>query len=54
MKCCKCQKELDVNENEIPPKWFGMYTITGLQKVICGECIKKPENDDWGKMDFDK
>ena len=47
MKCCKCSKEVDVNENVIPPKWYGMYTTGALVKVVCAECIKKDR--DWGK-----
>jgi len=53
MKCCKCNKELDVKVSEIPPKWFGMYTMGELFKAICAECIKKPENKSWGSSDFD-
>lgn len=47
MKCCKCNKEVDINENEIPPKWFGMYVACELKKVVCAECIKKDR--DWEK-----
>lgn len=47
MKCCKCNKEVDIKENEIPSKWYGMYTTGELKKVICSECIKK--NRDWEK-----
>ena len=54
MKCCKCQAELDVKVNEIPPKWFGAYSMGALLKAICVDCIRKPENKDWGRVDFDK
>ena len=48
MNCCKCGKELDVDKNDVPPKWFGLYNGWILKKVICSECIKKPENKgDW-------
>jgi len=50
MKCCKCDKEIDTKKCEIPPDWFGMYRGCELLKVICAECIKKPENkEDWWK-----
>jgi hypothetical protein len=53
MKCCRCNQELDVSKNEIPPKWFGIFTICDLKKVICAECIKKPENKEWGTVGFE-
>jgi len=50
MKCCKCQKEVDVKTHKVPPEWFGAYCGCELLKVICAECIKKPENkSNWSK-----
>lgn len=50
MKCCKCDKEIDTSKYIIPPDWFGMYNMGKLIKVICLDCIRKPENkEDWTK-----
>jgi len=50
MKCCKCNKEIDTSKNTIPPNWFGVYNMSKLTKVICSDCIRKPENkEDWTK-----
>lgn len=50
MKCYKCGKEIDTRKNIIPPTWFGMYNMGKLIKVICLDCIRKPENkEDWTK-----
>ena len=49
MKCCKCGKEVDVKSNEVPPKWYGTYLAGDLKKMICSECIKKPENKNWAE-----
>jgi hypothetical protein len=43
MKCCACDKELDVDRNVIPPEWYGCYAGQKLDKVICAACIKTPE-----------
>ena len=40
MKCCHCEKEIDVGKSPVPPKWFGKYSNADLRKVICAECIK--------------
>jgi hypothetical protein len=50
MKCCSCSKELDVNKDSVPPKWYGMYVNAELRKVICADCIKTPE----GRAKYDK
>jgi len=44
-KCCVCKKEIDVGKNEVPPVWFGMYKCGDLIKVICLDCIHKPEGE---------
>jgi hypothetical protein len=50
MKCCECQKSVDVEKNIIPPEWYGKYIGGKLIRVICAECIAKPENSkDWHK-----
>ena len=54
MKCCKCNKEIDVRANEIPAKWFGVYTMNALKKIICFDCIRKPENKEWARAEFDR
>lgn len=43
MKCCECDKKLDVSKNEIPATWFGKYTVSGLVEVICKTCIQDIE-----------
>ena len=39
-KCMFCGKEIDTEENVIPPKWFGTYRKGELLMVICDVCIK--------------
>ena len=41
MKCCKCEKELDVSKDVVPPEWYGAYRYGELRKVICADCIRK-------------
>lgn len=44
MKCRECQKEIETEVNEIPPRWFGRYRQNGdLVEVICSDCIVDPE-----------
>jgi hypothetical protein len=45
MKCCKCDKSIDIEKHQIPPQWFGQYECSKLIKVICSECIKKAKNN---------
>jgi hypothetical protein len=54
MNCCKCDKDVDVRREaeanqHIPAKWFGLYRSEKLERLICAECIKKPENKGWWK-----
>ena len=49
MKCCKCDKEIDIKVNEVPPTWYGMFLASEVKKVICSECIKSPKGKDWGE-----
>ena len=39
-KCCSCNKELDIQNNSIPPTWYGKFNGKGLIKAICSVCIK--------------
>ena len=43
MKCIECQKEVETNENKIPPTWYGAFTTDRMLAVICSECIKNSE-----------
>jgi len=45
MKCLFCKKELDIDKNEIPPTWYGKYTMSGLIEVICPDCLKDPKKE---------
>ena len=47
MKCCKCEKEIDISKHDIPPKWFGIYELGKLLRVICHECLRKINNADY-------
>ena len=49
MKCCKCQKEVNVKDHSIPARWFGLYEGWTLLRLICSECIKDPKNKNWWK-----
>jgi hypothetical protein len=44
MKCCICDKEIDIRNNKVPAQWFGKYISSKLVKVICLNCIIKAEN----------
>jgi len=44
MKCCVCAKEINIERNEIPPKWYGRYQNAKPIDLICAECISKKEN----------
>ena len=39
MKCTCCGKEVDVDVNDVPPKWYGRYQASVLTDVICAECL---------------
>lgn len=43
---------MDVNKQEIPPKWFGLFKINTLIEIICSDCIKDPsKKEKWqGKV----
>lgn len=47
MKCCKCDKEVDIKKNEVPPVWFGMYLASEIKQVICLDCLKGPKGKEW-------
>jgi len=49
MKCCKCKKEIDIDKIDYSPpaKWYGKYRSDKLLKIICADCISKPENKNW-------
>jgi hypothetical protein len=47
MKCCKCNKNINMDSKSIPPTWFGLYKSNTLIRVICDECIKSAKNKDW-------
>ena len=49
MKCSVCSKEIDVKINDVPASWFGIWHASELKKVICRECIRKPEGKTWGE-----
>jgi hypothetical protein len=48
-KCCACAKPVNPKEPVIPPTAYGLYTGGRLSRVICADCIKKPENKNWWK-----
>jgi hypothetical protein len=50
MKCCSCKKEVDLNDREVPPKWYGRHSFSEIVKVICADCIKTEE----GRKEYDK
>ncbi|MEI6563071.1 MAG: hypothetical protein WCO42_02050 [bacterium] len=39
MKCLKCNDEVDIKKNEIPPRWYGHYENAKLAKLMCVECL---------------
>lgn len=47
MKCCKCTKEINIDKNDIPPQWFGMYAGGKIIKAICIECYKLIKDTKW-------
>jgi hypothetical protein len=48
MNCFFCDKELDVGNSDVPPKWYGEYENSKLLKVVCKECIgKKVGKEPW-------
>jgi hypothetical protein len=49
MKCCACEKKFDIRLFERPAKWFGLYNLDVLVKIICRDCLEKPENENWYK-----
>lgn len=49
-RCCACKSEVDVEKHDIPPKWYGTYVGSELKKVMCAECMSKPERKaEWRK-----
>ena len=46
MKCCYCDKKIDIDKHEIPPTWYGIYYIDALIDITCPECLKE-NREDW-------
>ena len=46
MKCCGCNKEIDITKHELDngeAQWYGKYVVETCVKVICNTCIKDPQ-----------
>ena len=46
MKCCSCNKEIDISKNVLvngEASWYGKYQMDIYLKVICHDCIKDPK-----------